>query len=318
MLTLKNFFLFCNPGKIIRYWLSPRNARRIARLLAERKRSAIDMSKSQTPPSSSDEPSKDISVVTTNGDTAVAALDDFENYAGAGFENVTTADLLVPRLTILQSLSPQLNKKKTDYIEGGEVGHICDVGTGDLFPDGILFLPVFYRKDYLEWAPRASGQGLVAIHSDPAIVDQATRNDKKQFILPNGNLLSETAQFFGLNLSAGGRKSFIPMTSTQLKKGRKWLTMSTGEKLKRADGSEFTPPLFYRTYLLTTAEESNAEGEWSGWKVARGPALPEVEGFDWHQLKEECIKFLEDLRKGQANVDPSQLDDSPSEEEGAM
>lgn len=244
--------------------------------------------------------------------TAVVAADDFGAHAGAGLENVGASDLLVPRLTILQALSPQISKKKAEYIEGAQIGSICDVGTGELYDDGVLFLPVYYRKDYLEWAPRASGQGLVNIHHDPAIMDRTTRNEKRQPVLANGNLIAETAQFFGLNLTADGRKCFLPMASTQLKKARKWLTLATGEKLQREDGTYFVPPLFYRCYHLTTAEESNGEGEWAGWKVDRGVTLPELgeEGFDWKEIKAEAEAFLVSLQKGEAKGDVSSLNES--------
>jgi len=245
--------------------------------------------------------------------------DDFGAFAGAGMENVKADDLLVPRLTILQALSPQVNKRKAEYIPGAELGMIADVGTNEVFPDGIWFLPVHYRKDYLEWAPRDTGKGLVNIHNDPAILDQCSRNERNQPILPSGNIIIETAQFFGLNLSAGRRMCFIPMASTQLKKARRWNTLAMGEKLKRSDGTEFTAPLFYRTYHLTTAEESNNDGDWSGWVIARGPALPEItvdeHGMDWRVLKEEAIRFRESLSKGEARGDLSEQEAGPAGEE---
>jgi hypothetical protein len=237
------------------------------------------------------------------------AQKEFDQFEGAGLENVGAADLLVPRISILQALSPQLNTKKTEYIEGAQQGDICDVGVGEKFSDGILFLPVYYRKDYLEWSPRASGKGLVSIHSSPAILDETTRDDKNKPVLPNGNYISETAQFFGFNLTAEGRQSFLPMASTQLKKARQWLTLATGEKLSRADGSSFQPPLFYRTYMLTTAEESNAEGDWFGWKIERGLTLPELEaeGHDWRELMNWAGLFKQSLEKGQAKGDTSAM-----------
>ena len=253
--------------------------------------------------------------ITKKKSTAVSVANAFDG-GNTGLENVGANDLLVPRLSILQALSPQISKKKAEYIEGAQIGDICDIGTGEVFNDGILFLPVFYRMDYLEWAPRASGQGLVNIHSDPAILDQTTRNEKKQPILPNGNYIAETAQFFGLNLTAEGRKCFLPMASTQLKKARKWLTLATGEKLTRVDGSTYTPKLFYRCYHLTTAEESNSEGEWAGWKIDRGATLPELEAegvvADWQSIKSDCEGFLETLIKGSANADVASMQPASS------
>lgn len=245
--------------------------------------------------------------------------DDFGAYAGAGMEEVRSDDLLVPRIAILQGLSPQIKKQKAEYIQGAEEGHIADLGTGELFPDGVWFLPVHYRKDYLEWAPRDTGKGLVAVHSDPAILDQCTRDDRNRLTLPNGNYIAETAQFFGLNLSAGRRMCFIPMGSTQLKKARRWNTLAMGEKLKRSDGTEFTAPLFYRTYNLTTAAESNNDGDWFGWVIARGLALPEISeeehGMDWRSIKAEALAFRESLAKGAARGD---LAEEPTASEEAM
>lgn len=256
--------------------------------------------------------------------TAVAVSGEgFEEFAGVGMENVASSDLLVPRLGILQALSPQINKRKPEYIEGAEPGLIADLGLGQLFPEGVWFLPVHYRKEYLEWSPKDSGGGLVDVHQDPAILDRTTRNDFNQNVLANGNHIVETAQFFGLNLSANRRMCFVPMTMTQLKVARRWNTLAMEEKLQRADGSEFTAPFFYRTYRLSVSETSNAKGEWFIWNVKRDLALPEVtveeHGMDWRTLKEEAVAFNKRLLEGEARADLNSADEEVvSEGEGAM
>lgn len=260
-------------------------------------------------------------VPTAPGNQDLAVADDFfQDNAGAGLDNVTAKDLLIPRLTILQSLSPQLKPRDAAFIEGAQVGDICDVGTGLLFKGSLLFLPVYYRKDYLEWAPRASGGGLVAIHSDPAIMEQTVRNDRNQPILPNGNLVAETAQFFGFNLTANRQMCFLPMASTQLKKAKKWVTMAAGEKLRRRDGSEFTAPLFYRTYELSVADESNAQGDWKGWKIDRGPALNEMEfdGTPWQVVAQQAADFRLQIMAGEAKGDISDMNSDIEHGQEAM
>jgi hypothetical protein len=215
---------------------------------------------------------------------------------GTGLENVTAADLLIPRLTILQSLSPQLQRSKTEYDAEAKVGEIYDVGLQERFPDGLHFLPVHYAKQWLEWAPRASNKGLIAIHDNAGILDKCEQDEKRRWVLPNGNYIMETAQFYGLNLTAGGRKSFIPMTSTQLKKARRLLTLATSEKITLAGGREITPPIFYRTYHFTTALESNAEGEWNGWKIERDVSMEELPNF--RALMDDVKSFREALTNG--------------------
>jgi hypothetical protein len=237
----------------------------------------------------------------------------FESMAGAGMENVTGADLLIPRLGILQALSPQLNKKKPEFIEGASIGDIADLGTGELFDGAVQFLPVYFKKVYIEWAPRDSGKGLVAIHESDECLQRATQNDKGQWFTEEGNLISETHQFFGLNLSTPDRrKGFVSFTSTQIKKSRKWNTLASSIKLKRKDGSEYTPPLFFSTYSLGTAEESNSSGEWSGWTVARGAKLEDLEG--WEFIFQDAKEFYEMLVKGEAAADMS--DDEPTQSSG--
>ena len=242
-------------------------------------------------------------------EAALPALpeDDFSAYADAGMEAVRAADMLVPRLAILQALSPQLSQRKAEFIPGAAAGMIADLGTDELFPDGVQFLPVMYAKNYLEWAPRDTGRGLVAIHTDPSILDQCTHDDRRRAIMPSGNYIAETAQFFGLNLSANRRWCFVPMASTQLKKARRWVTLAKGELLKRADGSEFVAPLFYRSYGLTTAYESNNDGEWHGWVITRGPSLPELgEPAEWRRINDDALAFRKSLQDGLARADVSE------------
>lgn len=256
--------------------------------------------------------------LTTTQKTAISlSLDPFASHAGDGFENVTSSDLIVPRLTILQGLSPQIKPGKSEYIKGAKVGDICDVGTNEIFEAPLLFLPVHYVKQYLEWAPRESGKGLINIHNDKDILDQCTQNDRGQYVLKNGNYIAETAQFFGLNLSAEGRRSFLPMTSTQLKKARGWITTAQSEKVTREDGSRYTPPLYYRVYQISTVDESNAKGDWIGYKIERGPSMQEYFGPDefmgWFK---ECLAFRDSIRAGEVRGDVGQAEEHGSE--GAM
>jgi len=242
------------------------------------------------------------------------ATTDFEEFASSGLDSLTANDLLVPRLTVLQALSPQLKERRSEYIEGAKEGMIADVGTGELFPDGVLFVPVLFEKVYIEWAPRDSGKGLIEVHRDPSVLENTAKDDKKRNVLPSGNYIAETAQYFGINISGGRQRCYIPMASTQLQKSRQWNTLATREKLKRGDGSEYTAPFFYRAYQLGSAYESNAEGEWYGWTIKRGPALPEMSeedfGFDWRALKNDCVEFLSMLEEGTAKADTSQMDET--------
>lgn len=241
----------------------------------------------------------------------VSEVDVFSGMTDTGYENVTARDLIIPRLTILQGLSPQVSRGKPEYDEAAKVGDIYDVGLQERFPDGIVFIPVYYQKQWLEWAPRQSGKGLQKIHDSEDIMGETERDEERgRAVLPNGNYIVETAQLYGLNVTAGFRKSFIPMASTQLKKARRLLTLATGEKLSRPDGSQFTPPLFYRSYALTTVPESNAEGNWMGWKIERGDALPQF--LKWQDLLNDIKEFRASLASGTIKGDVASMQEEAS------
>ena len=210
---------------------------------------------------------------------------------GTGLENVTGKDLVIPRLTILQGLSPQLNKAKAEFDKEAKNGDIYDVGMKQRFAEPFLILPVHFMKQWLEWGPRNSDKGLVAIHNTEEVLQRCTPDERGKPTTPDGNYIQETAQFFVLNVAANWRRSFLPMASTQLKKSRQLLTFATEERLTRKDGTTFMPPLFYRLYTLGVVPESNAEGDWNGWSVDRGPTLAEHQPDKWVNIMHEVKEF---------------------------
>lgn len=226
---------------------------------------------------------------------------------GSGFENVTARDLIIPRLTILQGLSPQVVRGKPEYDEEAKVGDVYDVGLQERFPKGIIFIPVYFCEQLLEWAPRNTGKGLQGIHEPSSdILEKTEKDEKGRNVLDNGNYIMETYQLYGLNATADFRRSFIPFASTQRKKCKRILTLGTSEKLTREDGSQFTPPLFYRSYGMTTVPESNAEGDWMGWKIERGAALNEFER--WEQLMHDIKEFRESIAAGTVKGDIASME----------
>ncbi len=268
------------------------------------------MSKTATAPS--------VPATTSDSNKSIAVASDLhsrmEAMASEGLENVTAKDLLIPRIAILQSLSPQVIKSKPEFMPEAKVGDICDVGLQELIDQPLIFVPVYYMKQYLEWAPRASGKGLVKIHDTAEVLEHAKSDERNRPVLANGNYIAETAQIYGLNVSADLRKSFIAMSSTQLKKARRWMTLATSEKLKRKDGSEYTPALFYRSYKLTTVTESNNDGTWEGWKIERGDAIEDMERSE--RIFNDAVDLRDAIKQGRvkADLDSIARDDSSSSE----
>jgi hypothetical protein len=223
-------------------------------------------------------------------------LDEFE-HAETGLENVTAKDLLIPRLTIIQKLSPQLIRSKPEFNPDAQEGDFCDTGTGDLWREGITILPCFFARVFLEWAPRSTGKGLIHNHgTDASILEKCKIDEKRRAVLPSGNYIAETATWFVLNLSANKRRSFIPLASTQLKSSRRWMTLLTSERLTNSAGVEFPPPIYWRSWDATGIEQSNNDGSWVGWKL--DPARNILELDPTKSLLREAKEFYAQSRDG--------------------
>ena len=248
---------------------------------------------------------------TPTGSTAVATRDErLRRMAGMGLKDVGAGDISLPRLTILQALSPQINAKKAEHLEGAEVGHICDVGVGELFDEPVIFLPVDYKKMFIEWQPRERGGGLVKIYNDASIMEQTSRGDREGDFtnyLPNGNHVVETAQFYGFNLSTEDmRACFIPMVRSQLKKAQKWLGSMIRQKITLGDGSAIQAPMFHRVYKLDTVEETSPKGEFAGWRVVEDGTLEawcESHSEDFDLWLDRCEQFYNTIQKGRVQGD---------------
>lgn len=205
--------------------------------------------------------------------TPAGMMDQFDQDAGKGRENVRAQDMATPFWVILQKMSPECDKTTGNYIPGAEQGMIMNTVTKELISaeDGLVVLPAHFEKYVIEWTPRESGGGLVAIHpADTPLLQTATRNEKNQPVKAgSANLLVETAQHFVVRLKDDGttEAGVVAMTSTQLKKSRQWNSVMATVQLTRGDGTKFTPPSFAKKYRLTTTPESNNHGSWFGWKI---------------------------------------------------
>jgi len=89
-------------------------------------------------------------------DEALVVSDDMMADVGVtGFESMTSKDMEIPFMTILESGSPQCKKSNDQYIAGAEEGMIMNTFTQKVFDGdlGIEIIPCFFEKVMLEWKP---------------------------------------------------------------------------------------------------------------------------------------------------------------------
>lgn len=203
-------------------------------------------------------------------------IKEMEALAGLGMETVDpTADLALSRIAIAHQLSPQVDEDHADYIEGLKPGEFFDATLGIRHGKSLRFVPVAYRKRYVEWGDRKAQEGIISVHVSSDILDECqpgARRDPSLRFLNNGNEIRETAYFFGWLVEEGTLRRtlcYIAMSSTQLRRARNWMTLASSEMLEKADGTTMMAPLFWRIYNLTTRKETNAQGSWYSFNIAR-------------------------------------------------
>lgn len=214
-------------------------------------------------------------------------MDLLQQDAGAGFEQVTKDDLLIPFLRILQAMSPATKKRESTYIEGAEEGMFINSALGTLWDgaEGISIIPCAFARRYVEWEPGGNGK-LIADHgSDSKILERATVDGPRWKI--GNNVLQLSGDFYVLYMRPDGDwgKAIISLAKTQYKKSRRWLTALTDFTIVGNGGKRFNPPMWYRTWKMTAVPESNDQGSWFGFKMEPSGLITSVENFqDVYQI----------------------------------
>lgn len=121
------------------------------------------------------EPENKISVY-TGGDSVP---DFMRDRAGAGTESFSTEDVPLPRLKLLQGLSPELEKFNT-----AKMGDFFHAGAEIVVPTPYRIIPIYSDLRYILWNPRESGGGILARADDgkmwnPADTEFKVRLDKR-------------------------------------------------------------------------------------------------------------------------------------------
>ena len=174
------------------------------------------------------------------------AVIDYAADAGVGMEGMTSQDMAIPFFNILQKLSPQL-----DTIANAKAGMIFNTVTEECFKD-IVVIPCAYKREFVEWKPREQGGGLVGQHSITSQVVTDAKNVNGKLMTAGGNILVETAYHFVLRVELDTgvlEPGLITMSSTQLKKNRRWNSLMNNLKVQGPNGM-VTPARFSHMYKL--------------------------------------------------------------------
>ena len=216
----------------------------------------------------------------TNNKKAVSILEEMSKDSGGGFEEVTSSDVQIPFIRVIQALSPQIKKSDSAFIKGASQGDIFNTVTKQFWSaeDGILVIPTYFQQKLLEFVPREQGGGFVGeLKASSEEVKKAQRNDMGAELLENGNELVRTAQHYVKIVHEDGslENAIVDMKKTQLKKSRGWMSIMM---MQKHNGK--TLPSFSQIYRLKTVEEGNDKGSWYSWSIQHEKMVEEIESYN--------------------------------------
>lgn len=225
--------------------------------------------------------------------------------AGKGLEGADKDSYAIPFLAILQGLSPQIG-----VVKGATPGMFINTITEELF-DEVLIIPCAFQRRFLRWSPRDEGGGFkgsfLPLEVEGDKLEGLTKNDIGQPMIGN-DILRDTRIHYVLLQDKNGswKPAVLSLSSTQIKKSKRLMSLIQGLELKRPDDPEktYNPASFSHMYRLTTVKEENAKGKWWGLAI-------ELEGvLTSSALYNSARKFCEEVNAGMVTTA------EPQDEEG--
>lgn len=248
----------------------------------------------------------------------------FAEDAGSGLENLRQDDLVIPRLKIIQSNSAQVKKTKGEYIAGAEAGDLCNQASGRLYKGdkGTLVIPVFYKREYIEWVPVDLGGGIVANHGDDETIVEQLEQVKGHWVTRNSDgevktevVVNGTYFLFIVDEETGAvTPAVLSLSGTQFKKARNWNYKMKEITIADKDGKPFNPASFYMAYRLQTIPESNDSGDWYGIRITAEKATVELN--NGAEIYQKAREFKELIKSGKAKA--AEFDREAPEDSEAM
>lgn len=190
-------------------------------------------------------------------------LEDRPDHIGTtrrGSEGVKAEDMSLPRLEIIQDLSPQRKKNEPQYIPGAEEGMAFNTASGELYGTEITIVPVFFRKEFLLWKDRKAGGGFGGAFSTLEQAEDELNNKEE----PEKWMINDTQQHFCLlvhpdctpdNLHI--EEVVLSLSKSKMKAGRKLNTLVQQAGVDR----------WGRAYKFSVIQDSNENGTFFNWGV---------------------------------------------------
>ena len=216
-------------------------------------------------------------------------------FAGQGNENVTRTDMVLPRLGLIQALSPQLQRNEPAYLAGAEQGDIFNTVTGDIYSGGVFVVNCFFVKEWAVFKLRTKGGGFRGTFPS----EKAAKEHMASLQDAADCEVIEQALHYILVLDADKNpisEAALVFASTKLKVSRKW------NSLIELGGHD--KPRFAKIWKLGSVSEKNEKGSFFNYTVAPAGFVTEEIAIAANALWKAVKDGIKVVDRAEAPVEP--------------
>lgn len=235
--------------------------------------------------------------------------------SGAGMEGADRDAYAIPFIRVIQDGSPQVKAGKPQYNPDAVPGMLVNTVTGELIDgaEGIIFVPCFYQRRFIQWGPRNSERGFCGEWLPEEVQEKLnagefvkSEDDGRIYVgEPNplkSDRIVDTRNHFGLIITPEGSVSqaILALSSTQIKKSKQLMGILSSIRVNGV-----TPPSWLSKIRITVPaeQESNEQGSWYGYRVEHAGFIDDEAIYDAGKA------FHDIIAAGQARVNYAEAGD---------
>lgn len=197
-----------------------------------------------------------------------------------GSESVTSEDIQIPRLEVAQDLSA--------IVKSGDAkpGDLYNSVTGEVYPDGVNFVPIMFTKQYLVWKDRKAGGGFLGAYATPELAQariaeavDAGENSRVLAIVP-------TPIHYGLVVQEIEEGKFkMVEAAMSMPRSKEKISKRFNSMVQLAEGDRFS-----RMYSVGSVEASSQGGDYHNLDIRPNGWAPEQVYLAAEKIYEKVIK----------------------------
>jgi len=180
-----------------------------------------------------------------------------------GFEGINMNTMAIPFIRILQTMSPQLKKSKSEYIAEAEEGDIVNSVTGRIYNRPLKFVAIKYDQLFIEWKPNRGGFVQAHMPEDVTLRNDLVLTEDYKLIDPktNNEFVDTYMYYIIMPDYVEDGVCLLSLQSTQIKEAKKLNRLMKNTFIPRSR-TKAAPHTI--VFSLDTTEESNDKGDWIG------------------------------------------------------